>query len=95
MADAQFPLDFPAKLYRISDAAPHELDNELGHRLFRFRAVVRVRNGFATIVERACVIVRTVSGSNAPALKIGVMSTMDVSPCCTGGSAIGLSVTSA
>jgi hypothetical protein len=26
---------------------------------------------------------------------MGVMSTMDVSPCCTGGSAIGLSVTSA
>jgi len=52
MADAQFPLDFFTKLYRITDASAYQLDNELGHRLFRFRAVVRVRDGFAAIVER-------------------------------------------
>jgi hypothetical protein len=92
MADAQFSLGFSAKLNRIADPAPHELDNELGHGSFGFRAVVRVRDGRSS---NACAIVRTVSGSNASALKMGVMSTMDVSPCCTGGSAIGLSVTSA
>jgi hypothetical protein len=52
MADAQFPLGFFTKLYRITDASAYQLDNELGHRLFRFRAVVRVRDGFAAIVER-------------------------------------------
>jgi hypothetical protein len=93
MADAQFSLGFSAKLNRIANAAPHELDNELGHSLFRFRPVVRVRDGFAATVER----VR--HNPHGVRLKRSSLKGCDVDHggllCFRGGSAIGLSATDA
>ena len=67
MADAQFPLDCPAKLDRIADASRRTSSiMSLAIACFRFRAVVRVRDGFAAIVERVRHSSHEPSGSNAP-----------------------------